>query len=58
MTVVAVVVVRVVIAGIEVQIPRVVRIICVERTRPVVSVGTGIFEIRFVAIAGSRQAQQ
>ena len=51
--VVAVAVVRVVIAGIEVQVPRAVRMALVERSRPVVAVGACVAEATIVAIAGS-----
>ena len=53
--VVAVVVVHVAIARIEVEVPRVVRVVRVERTRPVVAVGPGIVELTVVAVAGSGQ---
>lgn len=53
--VVTVVVVHVAIARIEVEVPRVVGIARVERTRPVVAVGTGIVETTIVAVASSGQ---
>lgn len=49
LTVVAVVV-RVVIARIEVQVVRVVRVVRVERTGPVVAVGANVVEVRVVAV--------
>ena len=49
--VVAVVVVPVDIAGIEVHVPRVVRIIRIERGRPVVAVGTHIVQRGVVPVA-------
>ena len=55
LAVVAVVVVRVDIAGIEVQVVSVVAIARIERTRPIVAVATCIVEARIVAITGSRQ---
>lgn len=54
LTVVAVVV-RVVIARIEVEFPRVVRVVRIERTGPVVAVGACVVETRIVAVPGSRQ---
>ena len=53
MPVVTVVVVPVNIVGIEVDVPRVVRIVRIERRGPVVAVGTGIVEIRVVPVTGS-----
>jgi len=55
LTFVAVVVVHVVIVRIEVEVPRIVRVVRVERRRPVVAVGTGIVEVAVVAVAGSGQ---
>ena len=55
--VVAVVVVHVAIARIEIEVPRVVRVIRVERTRPVVTVRASIVETAFVAVAGGRQEE-
>ena len=53
LTVVAVVVVHVVIVRIEVEVPRVVRVVRVERTRPVVAVAACVVETAFVAVARS-----
>ena len=50
MPVVTVVVVPVHIVGIEVDVPRVVRIVRIERRRPVVAVGTDIVEIGIVPV--------
>ena len=50
---VAVAVVRAVIAGIEVQGPRVVRTALDERSRPVVAVGACVAEATIAATAGS-----
>ena len=55
LTVVAVVVVRIDVSIVEVQVPRVVRVVRVERRRPVVAVRTLIVETRFVAVARRRQ---
>jgi len=55
LTVVAVVVVRVVIAGIEVEVPGVVRIVRIERTGPIVAVTAHIVEVRIVTITGGRK---
>ena len=55
LTVVAVVVVRVDVVRIEVQVTCVVRVVRVERTRPVVAVRTCVVERTIVAIPGSRQ---
>jgi len=48
--VVAVVVVEVVVVRIEVQVPRVVRVVLVERRRPIVAVGAHIVEVAVVAV--------
>lgn len=56
--VVAVVVVRVRVAGIEVQVVGVVRVRRVLRGRPVVAVRTGIVEVGDVAVARCWQEQQ
>ena len=53
LTVVAIVVVPVHVVRIEVEVPRVVRVVLVERRRPIVAVVAGIVEIRVVAIARS-----
>lgn len=53
--VVAVVVVRIDVSIVEVQVPRVVRVVRIERRRPVVAVRTLIVETRFVAVARRRQ---
>lgn len=50
MPVVTVVVVPVDIVGIEVDVPRVVRVVRIERRRPVVAVGTDIVEIGVVPV--------
>lgn len=55
LTVVAVVVVRIDVSIVEVQVPRVVRVVRIERRRPVVAVRTLIVETRFVAVARRRQ---
>ena len=55
MPVVTVVVVPVDIVGIEVDVPRVVRVVRIERRRPVVAVRTRIVEIRVVPVTGSRK---
>lgn len=57
MPVVAVVVVDIHIVRVEVQIVRVVRVVCVERTRPVVAVRTCVVERRVVAVARSGKEQ-
>ena len=54
-TVAVEVVAHVVTARIEAEAPRVVRSVRVERTRPVVAVGTSMAELTIVAAAGSRQ---
>ena len=51
MTVVAVVVVPVDIVGIEIHVPRVVRVVRIEGRRPVVAVGTRSVEIGIVPVA-------
>ena len=56
MTVVTVAVVPVDIVRIEVHVPRVVRVVRIERRRPIVAVGAGIVKIVVVAIARSREA--
>ena len=53
LTVVAIVVVPVHVVRIEVEVPRVVRVVLVERRRPIVAVVADIVEIRVVAIARS-----
>lgn len=55
MTVVAVVVVPIPIARIEVEVVRVVRVVRIERGRPVVAVGAGIVELAIPAVARSRK---
>ena len=55
LSVVTVVVVPVHIAGIEVHVPRVVRIVRIERTRPVVAVRTSIVEVTIVHVTRSGQ---
>ena len=57
MTVVAVVVVHVGVARIEVEVPRVVRVVRVERTRPIVAVAAHIVELIVPAVAGSGQEE-
>lgn len=57
MPVVAVVVVPVDIAGIEVHVPRVVRVVRIEGRGPVVAVGTNIVEVGVVPVACGRKAQ-
>ena len=57
LTIVAVVVVHVVVVRIEVEFPRVVRVVCVERTRPVVAVAACVVEIAIVAVASSGQEE-
>ena len=52
--VVAVVVVPVEVARIEVEVPRVVRIVRIWRRRPAVAVRAGVVEVRVVAVAGRR----
>ena len=52
MPVVAVVVVPVDIARIEVHVPSVVRVVRIEGRRPVVAVGTGIVKVRVVPVTG------
>ena len=52
--VVAVVVVPVEVARIEVEVPRVVRIVRIRRRGPVVAVRAGVVEVRVVAVAGGR----
>ena len=52
-----VVVVHAVIARIEVEVPRVVRVVRVERTRPVVAVAACVVETTIVAVARSRQEE-
>ena len=56
-TVVAVVVVHVGVARIEVEVPRVVRVVRVERTRPVVAVAACVVETAIVAVARSGQEE-
>lgn len=51
MPVVTVVVVPVDIVGIEIHVPRVVRVVRIEGRRPVVAVGTRIVEVRIVPVA-------
>lgn len=58
LAIVAVVVVRVDITGIEVQVVPVVGIARIERTRPIVAVAASIVERRIIAIARSRQENQ
>ena len=53
LTVVAIVVVPVHVVRIEVEVPRVVRVVLVERRRPIVAVVADIVKIRVVAIARS-----
>jgi len=53
--VVAVVVVPVLVARIEVEVVRVVRVILVARGRPIVAVRPCVVERRTVAVAGGRQ---
>lgn len=50
LTVVAVVVVPVHAVRIKIDVPRVVRVVCVERRRPIVAVVADIVEVRVVAI--------
>ena len=54
-TVVAVVVVPIHIGRIEPQVPRVVRVGLVERTRPVVAVRANVVEVSTVAVTGGRK---
>ena len=56
-TVVAVVVVHVGVARIEVEVPRVVRVACVERTRPVVAVVANVVELVVPTVARSGQEE-
>ena len=42
-------------AHLEVEVPRITRIVSVERTRPVVAVGTIVNELTVRTVAGSRQ---
>lgn len=56
MAVVAVVVVPVVVAAVEVQVVGVVAVTAIQRTRPIVAVGTLIVDFRTVAVARSGQA--
>ena len=55
---VAVVAVHVVVARIEEEAPRVVRVVCVERTRPVVAVAACVVETAIVAVAGGRKEEK
>ena len=55
LSVVAVVVVPIHVARIEVHIPRVVRVVRVERTRPIVAVRTSAEQTANVAVTSSRQ---
>lgn len=57
LAVVAVVVVHVVVARVEVEVPRVVRVAGVERTRPVVAVAACVVEAVIVTVAGSGQEE-
>lgn len=55
MPVVAVVVVRVHVVRIEVEVVRVVRVVCIERRRPIVAVGTDVVGVVVVAITRGEQ---
>ena len=55
--VVAVVVVHVGVARIEVEVPRVVRVVRVERTRPVVAVRASVVELTVPTVARSGQEE-
>ena len=55
LTVVAVVVVPVPVAGIEVHVVRVVVVVRVERTRPVVAVTARVVEVVIPAVASGRE---
>ena len=57
LTIVAVVVVHVVVVRIEVEVPRVVRVVRVERTRPVVAVAASVVEAAIVAVASGGQEE-
>ena len=57
LTVVAVVVVHVVVVRIEVEVPRVVRVVRVERTRPIVAVRPNVVEIAIPTVARSGQEE-
>lgn len=57
LTVVAVVVVHVGVARIEVEVPRVVRVVRVERTRPVVAVAASVVKLIVPAVASSGQEE-
>lgn len=54
--VIAVVVVHVLVVRVEVEVPRVVRIVRIQHTRPVVAVLTRVVETRTVAVASGGQA--
>ncbi len=55
MSVVAVVVVAVDVVVVEVEVVRVVRVVLVERRRPIVAVVAGVLEVRIVTVAGGGQ---
>lgn len=55
--IVAVVVVHVAIVRIEVEVPSVVRVVGVERARPVVAVGACVVELTVPAVASGRQEE-
>ena len=57
LSIVAVVVVRVVVVGVEVHVLGVVRVVRVERTRPIVAVRTCVVQLIVVAIASRRKPQ-
>ena len=46
-----------VVVRIEVEVPRVVRVVCVERTRPVVAVRANIVELVIPTVASSGQEE-